>query len=55
MEKGSIVEEGSPDDLFLRPKFDRTREFLWKISELYGHKKSDEAKSDPSQEGIQTS
>jgi polar amino acid transport system ATP-binding protein len=38
MEKGSIVEEGSPDDLFYHPKHDRTREFLWKISELYGKK-----------------
>lgn len=38
MEKGSIVEEGTPDELFLRPKFERTREFLWKITELYGHK-----------------
>jgi polar amino acid transport system ATP-binding protein len=36
MEKGSIVEEGAPDDLFYRPKFERTREFLWKITELYG-------------------
>ena len=36
MEKGSIVEEGAPDDLFYRPRFDRTREFLWKIDELYG-------------------
>jgi polar amino acid transport system ATP-binding protein len=38
MEKGSIVEEGAPDDLFYRPKFERTREFLWKITELYGKK-----------------
>jgi polar amino acid transport system ATP-binding protein len=38
MEKGSIVEEGSPDDLFYHPKHDRTREFLWKITELYGKK-----------------
>jgi polar amino acid transport system ATP-binding protein len=38
MEKGSIVEEGSPDDLFFHPKHDRTREFLWKITELYGKK-----------------
>ena len=38
MEKGSIVEQGSPDDLFYRPKFQRTREFLWKITELYGKK-----------------
>ncbi|MEW5870147.1 MAG: amino acid ABC transporter ATP-binding protein [Chloroflexota bacterium] len=36
MEKGSIIEEGAPDDLFYRPKFERTREFLWKITELYG-------------------
>jgi polar amino acid transport system ATP-binding protein len=36
MEKGSIVEEGSPDDLFYHPRHDRTREFLWKITELYG-------------------
>jgi polar amino acid transport system ATP-binding protein len=38
MEKGSIVEEGSPDDLFYHPRHDRTREFLWKITELYGKK-----------------
>ena len=38
LEKGSIVEEGSPDDLFYHPKHDRTREFLWKITELYGKK-----------------
>ena len=38
MEKGSIVEEGSPDEMFNHPKFDRTREFLWKITELYGKK-----------------
>jgi ABC-type polar amino acid transport system ATPase subunit len=38
MEKGSIVEEGSPDELFYRPKFPRTKEFLWKITELYGRK-----------------
>jgi len=40
MEKGSIVEEGSPDDLFYHPKYDRTREFLWKITELYGKKEA---------------
>lgn len=40
MEKGSIVEQGSPDDLFYHPKYDRTREFLWKITELYGKKES---------------
>lgn len=42
MEKGSIVEEGSPNDMFNRPKFERTREFLWKITELYGKKDHDE-------------
>ena len=36
MEKGVVVEEGPPEDLFYRPKFERTREFLWKITELYG-------------------
>jgi polar amino acid transport system ATP-binding protein len=41
MEKGSIVEEGSPDELFYHPKHDRTREFLWKITELYGKKEKD--------------
>lgn len=43
MEKGSIVEEGSPDDLFFHPRHERTREFLWKISELYGKKEKDKA------------
>ena len=42
MEKGSIVEEGSPDDLFYHPRHDRTREFLWKITELYGKKEKGE-------------
>lgn len=36
MENGFIVEEGPPSELFNKPKFDRTREFLWKITELYG-------------------
>jgi len=38
MEKGSIVEQGSPEDLFEHPQHPRTREFLGKISELYGKK-----------------
>ena len=38
LEKGSIVEQGSPDELFYHPKNERTREFLWKITELYGKK-----------------
>lgn len=38
MEKGSIVEDGSPEEMFEHPQHARTREFLWKISELYGKK-----------------
>ncbi|MEN6434322.1 MAG: amino acid ABC transporter ATP-binding protein [Anaerolineaceae bacterium] len=41
LEKGSIVEEGTPDELFYKPKFERTREFLWKITELYGKKETE--------------
>ena len=41
MEKGYIVEEGSPDEMFNHPRFPRTREFLWKITELYGKKDKD--------------
>jgi polar amino acid transport system ATP-binding protein len=36
MEHGVVVEEGSPDQMFTQPHFDRTREFLGKISDLYG-------------------
>ena len=43
MEKGSIVEEGTPDDLFYHPKNERTREFLWKITELYGKKEKEKS------------
>jgi polar amino acid transport system ATP-binding protein len=38
MEKGVIVEEGKPDVLFHQAKNPRTREFLHKITELYGGK-----------------
>lgn len=41
LENGSIVEEGSPDEMFNRPKYERTRSFLWKISELYGDMESE--------------
>jgi polar amino acid transport system ATP-binding protein len=41
IENGVVVEEGSPDDLFYRPKVERTREFLWKISELYGKRENE--------------
>jgi polar amino acid transport system ATP-binding protein len=43
MEKGHIVEEGSPDDMLYHPVHERTKVFLGKITELYG-KKEDEAK-----------
>lgn len=36
MERGLIVEEGPPEELFKNPKQPRTREFLSKITELYG-------------------
>lgn len=42
MEKGQILEEGTPDDLFERPKYERTRQFLWKIAELHGRKAPEE-------------
>ena len=44
MEKGSIVEEGSPDQLFRHAKSERTREFLGKIGELYGKKEGTKKK-----------
>ncbi len=37
IEGGVVVEEGTPNELFYNPKTERTREFLWKITELYGH------------------
>lgn len=36
LEKGKLLESGSPDQLFNHPKFERTRKFLFKLSELYG-------------------
>lgn len=33
MENGVIVEEGTPEDIFTKPKKDRTREFLRLIEE----------------------
>ncbi len=36
MEKGVVMESGTPEQMFNRPRYDRTREFLWKITELYG-------------------
>jgi len=36
MEHGNIVEQGPPSQLFNNPKVERTREFLFKLTELYG-------------------
>jgi polar amino acid transport system ATP-binding protein len=36
LEKGGIVEEGTPEELFEHPKNERTHQFLSKISELHG-------------------
>jgi polar amino acid transport system ATP-binding protein len=36
IEKGSIVEQGSPEKMFRHPAHDRTKEFLFKLEELYG-------------------
>lgn len=35
MEKGHIIEKGSPDKIFNHPENERTQSFLHKISELY--------------------
>jgi polar amino acid transport system ATP-binding protein len=39
MENGVIVEEGKPDKMFIQSENPRTKEFLHKITELYGGKK----------------
>jgi len=36
MEEGHVLEQGPPDRLFVHPREERTREFLHKITELYG-------------------
>ncbi len=36
LEHGVISEEGPPEELFRNPKSPRTREFLYKLTELYG-------------------
>ncbi|MFW6381570.1 MAG: amino acid ABC transporter ATP-binding protein [Bacillota bacterium] len=40
MEKGYIVEQGPPEQLFDEPREERTREFLFKLTELYGEGES---------------
>jgi polar amino acid transport system ATP-binding protein len=44
MEKGSIVEDGPPKEVFNNPKSERTRAFLGKIDELYGEHEKGKAK-----------
>jgi len=36
MENGKIVEQGPPQRLFNNPMEKRTRQFLYKLTELYG-------------------
>jgi len=43
MEHGVIVEDGPPKKLFHDPEHKRTREFLWKITELYGKDEAETA------------
>ncbi|KAF2958534.1 glutamine ABC transporter ATP-binding protein [Thermotoga sp. Ku-13t] len=38
MEGGVILEQGTPEEFFTNPKTDRARQFLKKLSELYGEK-----------------
>lgn len=46
MENGVIVEQGPPKQLFYNPSVERTREFLWKITELYGKHEGEEEGGD---------
>jgi len=36
MENGKIIDQGSPSKLFTNPEHERTRKFLFKLTELYG-------------------
>lgn len=36
LEKGRLLESGPPEILFYQPKYERTRRFLFKLTELYG-------------------
>jgi polar amino acid transport system ATP-binding protein len=42
MEHGVIAEQGPPEEIFYNAQVARTREFLWKITDLYGHKREGE-------------
>jgi len=41
IENGMILDQGSPYDLFINPKHERTKKFLYKITELYGKSKDE--------------
>ncbi|MBN2394882.1 MAG: amino acid ABC transporter ATP-binding protein, partial [Candidatus Atribacteria bacterium] len=36
LENGKLLESGPPGKLFVQPKFERTKKFLFKLTELYG-------------------
>lgn len=36
LEKGKLLESGPPERLFYQPQYERTRKFLFKLTELYG-------------------
>lgn len=36
LENGKVLEAGSPDKIFNRPDYDRTRQFLHRMTDLYG-------------------
>jgi len=39
MENGVIVEQGTPSEIFTNPKTERTRQFLRRLTELYGEER----------------
>lgn len=41
LENGSILEQGSPEKMLFNPEKDRTKSFLRKIAQLYGHGKEE--------------
>lgn len=41
MEHGVIVEQGPPAEIFYHARVPRTKEFLWKLTDLYGHQDAD--------------
>ncbi|MDH5448725.1 MAG: amino acid ABC transporter ATP-binding protein [Candidatus Bathyarchaeota archaeon] len=43
IDEGKIVEKGTPKHFFTKPSKERTRKFLNKISELYGHQQTEKS------------